>query len=226
MRDEPARAITLAERINYTDGNSWSTDTVNTYGSAPLSTDSHGLIGPWSGVVPIINTAIPGATTPDKLGIGWDSASHGELNVVSGGSIIVPNPVVGFNIGSTGVLDISGTGWMVASVVLNLGLSGGSGTINLSDSGLLHAADAVFSSGTVNLTDDSHFLMNGDWSTSNLVDTVIFATDSGTSINQFTTDNEGEGFRTHWTVIPEPATFGLFALMGGGILFARRRFKS
>ncbi|RKX41067.1 MAG: hypothetical protein DRP64_11775 [Verrucomicrobia bacterium] len=205
---------------NYTDGNSWSADMVNVYGSAPLATDSHGLIGTWGGtLMPTIDSAI--TEVPDTIGISWDT-SFGELNIVNGGSINANTVYMGFEgsgNASDGVLNVSGGNMVISTLYIGAGTVG-TGTINQSG-GILHLGAVNYARGVVNLSDDAFFLINGDYTGANLVGQgIISASVAGQEIVEFYNTEFG---RTEWTVIPEPATFGLMALLGGGMLFIRRR---
>lgn len=203
---------------DYADGNSWSADWPTPYGSAPLSTDSHGLIKPdiatfW----PTISSTI--AETPDTLGIGWDS--DGELNVVDGASVVFNNvylPAFETQV-NHGTLNMSG-GYMVAGGFLNLGWGVSVGTVNQSG-GVLHCNIVNWHNGVVNLSDTAYFLINGNQTSLDLVGNGwIQAPVAGQSVVEYW--NEGAG-RTEYTVIPEPATLGLFGLIGGGLLWIRKR---
>lgn len=209
---------------DYADGSSWTIDGFSTsYGSMPQSADSHGLIGSWASTeMPTISSAIMQA--PSTLGIGWDNF-YGELNLVDGGSIYAKKVILGYNgtVASVGVLNISG-GLMVVGEELKLGGDNGalatSGTINQTG-GILHLAAApVFNNGVINLSDTAVFKINGDQTALDLVGNgFVQASVAGQSVVE--SYNSGSNL-TEYTVIPEPATLGLFALSSVGILWFRK----
>ena len=166
---------------NYTNGLCWSGDGgVNPYGTPPLSTDSHGLIGTWGGtVMPIINTVIPAGNVPQTLGIGWD-VHYGELNIVNGGSITIGETYIGYH--STGTVHMSG-GYMVGGPV-ELGLSdaiGGTGTVNLTG-GTLHLGSINWNNGVLNLSNSAFFLINGDQTGLDLIGNGLITAPAGETV--------------------------------------------
>ncbi len=206
---------------NYTNGLSWTEDMATPYGSAPSAADSHGLIGTWFGtLMPTISSAIP--SVPDTIGVSWDT-SFGELNIVDGGSINANNMYLGYGgvgTASHGVLNVSGGNTVISSLVIGLN-DLGTGTINQSG-GILHLGSVTYVRGVVNLSDDAFFLINGDFTGANLVGAgIIVAPVAGQSIVEVFNAVDG---RTEWTVIPEPATLGMVATLGGALLFIRRKF--
>jgi len=172
---------------------------------------------------PIIDYAAPAVNI---LGVGWDAGViGGELTVVDGGSI---NTLTALQIGrnSLGTLNMTG-GNIIAGGALQLGEGTGTGTVYLSGDlsnpvTTLHAAAFTFTAGTIHMTGNSRFMINGDKTLDDYVGAgVVVADGAGESILE--TYNAGAG-RTEYTVIPEPATLGMVALVGGGILFIRRKF--
>ena len=207
---------------NYANGNSWSVDAVNPYGSEPLATDENGLITDWvTSVMPTISSAISQA--PTTLGIGWDQGS-GELNVVAGGSITGPGTalVVGYDGANVpaneGILNISGGSVVVGgALVVGAGANHGIGTLNLSG-GLLYAGDLVLNDGIINMSNDAKLWINGDLSSLLLVDWGWMTVPAGkSSVVVYNIADD----RTEWSVIPEPATLGLLAILG--LAFLRRK---
>ena len=205
---------------DYADGNSWSANWPDPYGTSPLSTDSHGLITPNVATIwPTISSTI--AETPDTLGIGWDS--DGELNVVDGASVVFNTVYLpAFETqANAGTLNISG-GNMVVGATLQVGWGISVGTVNQSG-GVLHCNAVNWLNGVVNLSDTAFFLINGDQTGLDLVgNDWVQAPVAGQEILE--TWNAGAN-RTEYTVIPEPATLSLVALLGGGILWYRKRFS-
>ena len=210
---------TLGGDNDYANGNSWSVDAVNPYGSVPLATDEHGLITTIvSPIMPTISSAISQA--PLTLGIGWDQG-NGELNVVDGGSITGPGTdlVVGYDgsdpSSTEGVLNISGGSVVVGGLLaVGAGSFHGVGTLNLSG-GLLHAGSLALNDGIINLSNNANLWIDQDLSGLDLVALGWMTVPAGKTAA--VTWNAAEG-RTEWSVIPEPATLGLIAILGLAIL--------
>ena len=204
---------------NYTNGLSWTADTTTPYGSIPLATDSHGLVGSWvTAVMPTIDTVIPEA--PTMLGIGWDLGGYGELNVVPGGSITANDVYIGFddNNPSKGVLNISGGNMVVGATLTVGGNNGSTGTVNQSG-GVLHLAlPPVFNHGVINLSDTAFFLINGDQTGLDLVGNGWVATAAPKIVAEVYNSIDG---RTEYTVVPEPAFLGFIVL--GALALIRRK---
>ena len=207
----------LGGTADYADGNSWTADQVNPYGSIPLSTDSLAVITILAGATqPIISSAI--AQAPTTIGIGWD-AGYGELNMVDGGSITANDVTMGFdaNAPAEGVLNISG-GTMVIAGTLSVGWNSSIGTVNQSG-GILHLAfPPTFSHGVINLSDTALFMINGDQTGLNLVSNGWVATTAPEIVLEIFNSVDG---RTEYTVVPEPTTLGLLAVLG--LAFLRRK---
>ena len=172
-------------------------------------------------------------TIADGGSIGVDSLTrigHGDVNAGSG---------------ITATLNMTG-GYMV-SALIQLGynendgtntLAAGHGVVNMSGDAVLHAGTMSFGqemgaygfdanaigTGQINMTDSAFFLVNGDVTAEGATwvgSGMISATGAGESISYIYNSVDA---RTEFTVIPEPATFGLMALLGGGMLWIRKRF--
>ena len=207
---------------DYANGQSWSADLVVTYGSVPLATDENGIITDMAsaGIATISSSISQG---PITLGIGWDQGS-GVLNVVDGGSLTSPGTslAVGYDGVNTpaneGELNISGGSVVVGgNLVVGAGAAHGVGTLNLSG-GLLHASSIILNDGIINMSDSGKLWIDQELSHLDLVALGWMTVPAGkTSLVVY---NAAEG-RTEWSVIPEPATFGLIAILG--LAFLRRK---
>ena len=202
---------------NWSAGANWSAGVVP---STP--TYSHTLIKTHTTVWPTVDSDVPNVAT---LGVGWDSA-EGELNVVDGAALGAVTLRVGYH--SVGTLNVSG-GNITAISSLQLGwgdTTGGSGTANLTGTGLLFslAGTAEWYNGSqMKISDSAIFLITGDHTGENWISTeLIVAGEAGKTI--LSSYDEGTG-RTSFIAIPESATLGLFAMVGGGLLFVRRKFQ-
>ena len=215
---------------DWTDGNSWYDTGVGTgtaFGVPTVANASHALIGSEDGGV-VVTTNV-GSDVPNTIGIGWDTAT-GSMTIANGGSLIAGSNVYigqGGGVVSSGVLTIETGGFMVAGT-LHMAEGGAVGNNALVDmtGGLLHmGAIAIDPNGTgrFDLRNDALLLLNGNVAGLGFVGAYIFAPDAGTSIQEVYNATDD---RTEWSVIPEPATFGLLALMGGGLLFVRRNFRN
>lgn len=196
--------------------------------------------------LPTINSLVPGVSL---FIISPFNAT--QVTIVNGGSITVGalarighGDLAGG--GATGTLNMTGGSMIASSFQLGYNenngtnsLVSGHGIVNLSGSAVLHAGSMAFGqemaafgfdvnadgAGQLNMTDSALFLVNGDitGSAATWVGTgMISATGIGESISY---SYNGIDDRTEFTVVPEPATFGLFALMGGGMLWVRKRFR-
>ena len=216
----------LGGSTDWADGGSWTADFATTYG-VPTAADSHALIGDQSGNFGVINMPIISSVVndvPGAIGVGWDDA-WGGLTVADGGQLIMSQLYVGWGgaITSTGQLTMA-TGSFMTGGGLNLGSGGDNRGSVFMTGGLIHVGAVALGDGArVDMGGDALFFVNGDFTGAGLIDSTIFAIGAGESVVE--TYNSADG-RTEWSVIPEPATFGLFALMGGALLFARRNFRN
>lgn len=155
------------------------------------------------------------------LTLGWDNVGTTSMNVADGGNVYVSGfATLGHLPGSSGTLNMTG-GALVANI-LNVG-NDGSGVANLSGNSLLHAGLVGFGSGggVVSMAENALFVVNGDVTGSDLVGTGhVVALNAGESIREF---YNADLARTEFSVIPEPSTLGLVALLGSGLLWVRKR---
>jgi len=178
------------------------------YGSAPT--------------MPIVNSNV-GSVGNLFLGITSGTAGASTLTINNGGNLTSALTGIGWQAGTTGTLDM--TGGTHSTAALYLGYSG-AGIVNLSGDALLDvtanlamAVGAVGGTGSITMDGDSMFRILGDSTTLGWENSLITAVGAGDSI-----DVNLVGGATEYTVIPEPATLGLFALVGGGMLWIRKRF--
>ncbi len=156
-----------------------------------------------------------------QLVLGAESA--GQLGVVGSGSLVVTGGAYISHLGA-GTLNLSGNGYFLAGNLI-FGNQSVAGTVNMIGSSILHAGVLTYLNGdvtsTINMTDSAWLIINGDQTGLGLENNRIVASGAGESIAVAynAVDN-----RTEYTVIPEPATMGLFALIGGGMLWIRKRF--
>ena len=209
-----------------TSGDDWATAANWSAGVLPPSPDNNTRINNMNSTWPTLRSTVPNVSI---LGIAYDSnGAQGDaiLNVVDGGEVAAISALY-IGVRSVGVLNMSG-GLVTSTGVMSFGHGTGTGTANLSGNAVLFATGAtdvrwVGASSVVNISDDAIFLVNGDhtgadWITNGL----IVAPEAGHHI-EASVDGLG---RTHFVAIPEPATIGLFAGLGGALLFIRKRFKS
>ena len=206
---------------DWSDGNSWYDTSVGTgtaYGVPTHPTDTHALIGSEDGGV-VVTSAL-GTTVPATIGVGWDTPT-GSMTVANGGSLNAGNVYIGWgSTPSTGVLTIESGAIMTAgSINMGGGTNVNSGVVNMTG-GLLHMGNVSIVAGRFDMRNDAYLLLNGNWLGAGFVGAYIFAPDAGTSIHE---NYDGLNGRTEWTVIPEPATFGLVAAFGGAMLFLRKK---
>ncbi len=144
--------------------------------------------------------------------------------------------------GSTGTLNMDGGN--MYSQVFEVGYNGndgtntlnaGNGVVNMSGDAVVQTGDLRFgqemagygfdaaanATGQINMTGDAMIIVNGDQTAQSWVGNgYIAATGAGESISVFY-----NGAETEYTVIPEPATLGLVGILGGAMLWIRKRSK-
>lgn len=173
-----------------------------------------------------------GTLATPQIMTGLLSGNNATINMNGGSASVSGLYRLGTTAGSTGTLNMS-SGLTVAGQ-LEVG-SYGNGVVNLSGDAILHAGIyysgeqfGVGGTGVIYLEDSAQFLVNGDHVTSGHAGNVIAlgwvaAANSGESIvANYDTANS----RTVYSVIPEPATLGLFGFIGAGLLWARKRIDS
>jgi hypothetical protein len=218
-----------AASLNSGDGATWS-QTANWYNATTVPWDTHApaaadvvnisdnLFGNPLSTMPVVSTAGQQIT---QLVLG--SASAGQLDIVSGGHLTVSSGAYISNVGA-GTLSLSGSGFLLAGNLV-FGNKSVAGTVNMSGDSILHAGALTYLNGdvtsTINMTGDALFLINGNQSGLGLENSRIVASGAGESIQM---NYDSVNVRTEYTVIPEPATLSLVALMGGGLLMVRRCF--
>jgi len=169
--------------------------------------------------------------TVNDLLMGWTTAQASDLTIGIGGSLgVVALARLGHLAGSTSTIDM--TGGLLNIATFHVGFSG-DGIVNMSGDAVLDVAGLGFGyqfaaggTGAINMEGNSLLKIDGDLSGAGGFGEVwtgngsIVAINGGDSISY--SYNGGTG-QTEFTVIPEPATLGMFALMGGGMLWIRKR---
>jgi hypothetical protein len=181
----------------------------------------------------VVNTGIPVLTMPTLaydagtisqlfLGVQFLEGTS-SLTITDGGNLTSSGLTgVGWQPGTVGTLEMTGGTHSTAALYLG---HGGTGTINLSGDALLDVTTATFAaganggSGSMTMDGNAMFSVFGDLTGSGLENTLITAVGAGDSI-----EANLVGGNTEYTVIPEPATLSLVGLVGGGLLWIRKRF--
>jgi len=194
--------------------------TVNSGGS--VTANGPWLIAGWQGGSTGAITVNGGTVTASTLGVGWDGAGTLTLNSGAVNATAVMNVAVGA--AATGLVEVNGGVLTVAG--LNAGASTGSATIDLTggqiinNGGFVQNANAVFNIGAGEFVFATATVADVNWAIDNGGGTWNFAGDNGNV--RSVTDNGSGGVVV--TAIPEPATMGLMALVGGALLGFRRMF--
>jgi hypothetical protein len=172
---------------------------------------------------PVMNTTV--AVSNLFLGGGKGTpGKDGELTIESGADLTVGGAFRlgsdgGDGLGYTGTLYM--TGGSMVSDVFAVGMNGSEGIAYMSGDASI-TVNTFFTfreegTGTIYMADSSMLTVAGD--KTGLANDRIIASLGGESISA-----SYDGSSTTFTVIPEPATLGLVAAVGGAVLFIRRRF--
>ena len=207
---------------DFADGNSWSADGgVSAAGRIPDGTDTYALlkVALAPGVWPTISTDLTGGTAA-VMYVGLEAASGAQLTVANGG-IFNGNQVIIAGGDGDAKLVIEDGGAFYASSYLLLSQNGtGTGNVEMTG-GVLWTPNLAVSKGNVFMSGGAMFAHAGDTTGNGLENTVLLASNAGESIAVSAFDAVNN--RTVYTVIPEPATFGLVAAFGGALLFVRKK---
>jgi len=172
--------------------------------------------------------------TINILTLGWGYAGTSTLTMTDGASLSVAGANsfmrLGHIAGSTSYLDMTG-GATLETTVLHMGLNG-DGIVNMSGDSIIRTPDLGFASqlggsgsGVINMTDNAKFRFDGDQVAGGQAANIIaqgWITAPGAGESIVASYDAGNDW-TEFTVIPEPATLGMVALMGGGMLWIRKR---
>ena len=190
-------------------GNS-DTGTLNIESGGEVS-NTTGLLGLQSGSTGSATVSGTGSTWTNSSWLSVGFMGSGTLNVESGGEVFSTEGLLGLQTGSTGMATVSGTSskWTNSDSLYigggNLG-SGGSGTLNLHESGEVAATNTVklWSTGTINL--DGGILTTGSFDNSesgtlNFDDGTLTVSGVGGSFDPGTADLKIDGMIS--TDLPE-----------------------
>jgi hypothetical protein len=140
----------------------------------------------------------------------------GNLNLVSGGN------------GTINMLDgnFHGTSWTSGDVNINM-MAGGTGVFTLDDMNNIGVGATFFnfesgSLGSITFLDNAGASAGGNFEWAVLNNHVSIDGIIDNNLASYSITSTG-GNDTTIAMIPEPATFGMMALLGGGILWIRKR---
>ena len=205
-----------------TNNNWWSADDAGPSTHAPAAADTVQIDDDlFTNPLATMPTVSAGGQQIAQLVLGAESA--GQLGVVGSGSLVVNGGAYISHLGA-GTLNLSDSGYFLAGNLI-FGNAGVAGVVNMSGSSILHAGVLTYLNGdvtsTINMADSAWMIINGDQSGMGYENSRILASGVGESIQM--TYNSTD-LRTEYTVIPEPATLGMVALLGGAIFWIRNRF--
>ncbi len=202
---------------------------------APPGAAEHVIIDENVAGNPVGNPTLSAAGgTVNILTLGWGYAGTATLNMTDGASLSVAGAGtftrLGQIAGSTSYINMTGAS-SLETTVLHVGFYG-DGTINMNDDAIIRTADlgmaaqfALGGTGVINMADNAKFRFDGDKTDGTAANIIaqgwITAPGAGESI---VANYDAGNNWTEFTVIPEPATLSMVALMGGGMLWIRKRF--
>ena len=193
-------------------GSTWTNSkqlTVGVLGKGTLNVEAGGEVYNTWGVIGLHSSPTStrwGIATVTGTGSTWTNSDYlavgelgrGTLNVAAGGSVFNTAAYIGYKSGSTGEATVTGAGstWTSSDSLTIGGTSmseGGSGTLNLQDSGEVAVTDTVklWSSGTINFAGGSlatRSLDNSQAGTLNFADGTLTVSGAGGSFNPGTTN--------------------------------------
>ena len=177
-----------------------------------------------SGVSPVLSSVTPefGTLYMSQSDSSIPGGQIGQLTINSGGELNTVNLAMGAVANSTDTIDMNGTAQATMSGTLFCGMAAGvTATINMNDSSTLSTAGLGWNGGSIVMDGDAVLTVNvgsAAWANNQ-----ITAKNAGSGDSIRVTALGGDAFQ--YDVIPEPATLGLVALMGGALLVARRNFN-
>jgi hypothetical protein len=209
-------------RFNYGGAEGVLTTDVGTIAKLQLGLDDTG------GKLTVSSTGVL-SVTGDFNTIGWDAGGNGGILIVNGGQITYGGWVSVANVG-TGTFELNGGLVRVENAFYhNLYNNGGTASSSITD-GLLDVNAMALNSGVMDISGDGEVLIRAGTSEAQIAGWIssglMTINGSGTAVldtDYALTAYGGDGQRI--TAIPEPATLGLLAVFGGGILFFRRNFR-
>lgn len=209
-------------RFNYGGAEGEITSDVGTISQLRIGIDDTG------GKLTVSSTGVLNVTGSSNM-IGWNAGGNGGILLVNGGSITYGGWLGVANNGD-GTFELNGGNVRVANAFFH-NLENGTGTASSSiTAGLLDVNAMTLNSGVMDISGTGEVLIRAGTSASQIAGWISggLMTIDGSGAAVVDVDYEltafgGSGQRI--TVIPEPATLGLIAAFGGGLLFLRRRFS-
>ena len=221
---------TNASTTAWTNPNSWYNNTANAIATAkPVAADKLliqevvlGTQTPTTVFWPIVSTA----ETVTKVNMASsDAGISGQLNLISGANLTVTGDFwMGKGENTASTVNLSGNAVLDVGILKHAINATASSVINMSGTSLLKtgsAGDLGLGSKSITMDGGAVFQQFGDTSAFGWENNWITAVGAGDSIG--VNYNPGGNY-TEYTVIPEPATISMVALLGGGLLWIRKRF--